>query len=180
MIAWYWVDGVIIGILALSVVTGLVRGFVKELIAICIWVMAIWLAYHYYQVVAGWLTPYVHDHTAQTVAGFVLIMLGTVIVGSLVNALLSFILRSTGLTGTDRLLGMGFGFVRGVFIVALLILSVRMTSLIPTGEYTRQSYLYAKFDPVVNWLYGFTPDLIKQMKVLDQGTEGKLVAVNAV
>ena len=180
MPAWYWVDGVIIGILALSVVTGLVRGFVKELVAMCIWVMAIWFAYHYYRVVAVWLTPYIHDNTAQSVAGFVLIMLGTVIVGSLVNALLSFILHSTGLTGTDRLLGMGFGLVRGVFIVALLILSVRMTSLIPAGEYTRQSYLYAKFDPIVNWLYGLTPDLIKQMRVIDNNEEGSLVAINAV
>lgn len=180
MPAGYWVDGVIIGILALSVITGLVRGFVKELVAICIWVVAIWFAYHYYKIVAGWLAPYIHEDTAQSVAAFVLIMLGTIIVGSLVNALLSFILHSTGLTGTDRLLGMGFGFVRGVFIVALLILAVKMTSLIPAGDYTRQSYLYAKFDPIVNWLYGFTPNLISQMKVLDNNTEVNFVAVRSV
>lgn len=168
MPALYWIDGVILGILALSIVTGLVRGFVKELVALCIWVLAIWLAVHYYKDVACWLTPYIHDELAQTVVAFVIILLGTIIVGSFVNALLSFILHRAGLSGTDRLFGMGFGFVRGVFIVSLLILVVRMTSLIPSTDYTSRSYVYTKFDPIVNWLSGFTPELMQHMKALDK------------
>ena len=166
MPAWHWIDYVIIAVIGLSIVTGLFRGFVKELIALCVWVLAIWLAFTYSQTVAPWLQSYIQDQTARTAVAFVAILLITLIVGGLINALLSFILHRAGLSGTDRLLGMAFGFVRGVFIVALVMLVVKMTS-VPDKDYRRQSYLYVKFDPLVNWLYGFTPEFIKKMKVLD-------------
>ena len=165
--SWYWIDYVIIAVIGLSVITGLFRGFVKELIALCVWILAIWLAFTYSPLLDPWLQSYVHDKTARTVVAFVAILLGTIIVGGMFNALLSFILHRSGLSGTDRVLGLGFGFARGVFIVALLMLVVKMTSL-PQEEYTRQSYLYAKFDPLVDWLYARTPELIKKAKVLDK------------
>ena len=163
----HWMDYVIIAVIGLSVITGLFRGFIKELIALGVWILAIWLAFNYSSALDPWLQPYVHDKTARTVVSFVAILLATIIVGGLFNALLSFILHRAGLSGTDRLLGMGFGFVRGVFIVALLMLVVKMTS-IPHQDYTNQSQLYAKFDPLVNWLYKFTPNLIQQVKVFDK------------
>ena len=167
MLAFHWVDYVIIAVIGLSVITGLFRGFVKELIALSVWVLAIWLALNYSQIVSIWFTSYIADQTVRTVAGFVVILVVVVIAGGLVNALLSFILHRSGLSGTDRLLGLGFGFVRGVFIVTLLMLVVKMTSM-PYQEYERQSLLYSQFNPLVNWLYGYTPDFIKHMKVFDK------------
>ena len=38
-----WVDLAIIAVIGLSVLTGLFRGFVKELVALCVWILAIWL-----------------------------------------------------------------------------------------------------------------------------------------
>lgn len=166
----HWLDYVILGIIGLSVLTGLFRGFVKELIALCVWILAIWLAYRYSAVFEVWLQPYFQDKTARTVASFVAILLGTLIVGGVFNAMLSFILRRSGLSGTDRILGMGFGFVRGVFMVALMILVMQMTSL-PYQKYSEQSRLYAKFTPVVHWLAGFVPQWIQQMKALDKNEE---------
>ena len=167
MLALHWVDYVIIAVIGLSVITGLFRGFVKELIALSVWVLAIWLALNYSQIVSIWLQSYIADKSIRTVAAFVAILVVTVIAGGLVNALLSFILHRSGLSGTDRLLGMGFGFLRGVFIVTLLMLVVKMTSM-PYQEYERQSVLYAQFNPLVACLYGYTPEFIKQMKVFDK------------
>lgn len=165
---WHWVDYVIIGLVGLSVITGLFRGFVKELVALSVWIAAIWLALHFSQTVSMWLEAYIADKTIRIVAAFVAILVVTVILGGLLNTLLSFILQRSGLSGTDRILGMGFGLVRGVFIVALLMLVVKMTSF-PYQDYQRQSLLYAQFNPLVDWLYGFTPDFIKQMKVFESG-----------
>ncbi len=165
--SWHWLDYVIIGVIGLSVLTGLFRGFIKELIALCVWILAIWLAYHYSSALDPWLMHYVQDKTARTVVAFVGILLATIIVGGLFNALLSFILRRSGLSGTDRILGMCFGFVRGVFIVALIMAVAKMTS-IPEKEYTNQSRLYATFEPLVSWLYGYMPELISQRKVFDK------------
>lgn len=155
------VDGVILGILALSVLTGLVRGFVKELVALCVWIIAIWFGISYADTVGDYLRNYVHDDTARHAAGFVIILLVTVIAGSLFNAFLGFILKNTGLSGTDRLLGMLFGFVRGAFIVALIILAVRITDLIPAQDYINRSILYPRFTPLVDWMYDLSPDFVK-------------------
>lgn len=178
MPAWHWIDYVIIAVIGLSILTGLFRGFVKELIALCVWILAIWLAFTYSQTAAPWLQSYIQDKTARTAVAFVAILLATLIVGGLINALLSFILHRSGLSGTDRILGMAFGFVRGVFIVALVMLVVKMTS-VPDKDYRSQSYLYAKFDPLVNWLYGFTPEFIKKMNVLDKSDKPEPVIEKA-
>ncbi|KTC78281.1 CvpA family protein [Legionella brunensis] len=164
---WYWVDLLIIAVIALSVITGLIRGFVKELIALSVWVLAIWLAFSYSQTLDPWLQKYIQDKTARTVTAFILILVATLIAGGIVNALLSFILKRSGLSGTDRILGMGFGFVRGVFIVALIMVVIKMTSL-PYQEYSSNSKLYAKFDPAVDWLYNMMPEFIKQVKIFDK------------
>ncbi|MCX7116577.1 MAG: CvpA family protein [Legionellales bacterium] len=164
--AWHWIDYIIIAVIALSVLTGLFRGFIKELIALCIWILAIWLAMTYSTTVDFWLQSYIQDKTVRVIVSFVSILLATILVGGLFNALLSFILRRSGLSGTDRLLGMGFGFVRGVFIVALLMLVINMTTL-ADKKYTSQSVLYSRFEPLVNWLGGYMPLLIKHLGTFD-------------
>lgn len=166
MMEWYWVDLLILGVISLSILTGLIRGFVKELVAICVWATAIWVAYHYSNILSPWLQNYIQDKTALAAASFVLVLLGILLAGGIANAILAMIMKRTGLSGTDRLLGMGFGLVRGVFIVALIMTVVKMTSL-PQEEYAQRSFLYAKFDPLVNWMYGLMPDIIKKAKQLD-------------
>ena len=165
---WHWIDYAIIAVVGLSVLTGLFRGFVKELIALCVWVLAIWLAVKYSSSFDTWLLPYIQDKTARSVVAFIGILLITIIIGGLFNAFLSFIMRRSGLSGTDRILGMCFGFVRGVFIVSLMMVVVKMSSTLPQ-EFTNQSQLYAKFDPLVNWLDGYMPGLIQQVGVFDKG-----------
>ncbi|AAU27426.1 TPA: CvpA family protein [Legionella pneumophila] len=162
-----WVDIAIVAIIALSVLTGLFRGFVKELVALCVWVLAIWLGFNYSQSLDPWLSSYIEEQSVRTAIGFIIILFATLFVGGVVNAILSFILKRAGLSGTDRTLGMGFGFLRGVFIVALIMVAVKMTSL-PYQEYSQKSKLYARFDPVVALLYSHLPEFIKQVKAVDK------------
>lgn len=162
-----WVDLAIITIVGLSVLTGLFRGFVKELVALCVWILAIWLGYTYSESLDPWLQPYIQDKSARTAVAFIIILFATLLAGGIVNALLSFILKRAGLSGTDRTLGMVFGFTRGVFIVALIMVAVQMTSL-PYQSYSKDSKLYAKFDPLVVWLYGHLPEFIKKVKSVDK------------
>jgi len=162
-----WVDIAIIGVIGLSLLTGLFRGFVKELVALCVWILAIWLGYHYSESLDPWLQSYIQDKSARTAIAFMIILFATLLAGGIVNATLSFILKRAGLSGTDRTLGMVFGFVRGVFIVALLMVAVKMTSL-PYEEFAHESKFYARFDPLVAMLYGHVPDFIKQVKTVDK------------
>ena len=171
MMSWYWVDCVIVGAIGLSVVTGLFRGFVKELIALVVWVLAIWLASTYSHSLSVWVHPYISDKTACIAVTFVAILVSILIAGAVLNTVISLVLHRSGLSGIDRLLGMGFGLVRGVFIIALLMLVIKMTSL-PSEEYRSKSRLYVQFDPLVSWIYSYTPDVIKRMAKFDKASQG--------
>lgn len=168
---WHWLDWVIVSIIGVSILTGLFRGFVKECVAISVWVLALWLAFRYIHTIDPWLQPYLADKTARSIASFAIVFLAILLLGAILNTVLSFILKRSGLSGTDRLLGMGFGFLRGVFIVSLLIFAARMTS-IPHHEYSKQSVLYAKFDPLVNWLNKFVPGFISKFKTNEEPESG--------
>lgn len=176
-VTWYWLDWVIIGMILLSMITGLVRGFVKELMALCIWALAIFIAFKFSSPIELRLEPYIHDKTMRLVAAFVMVLLGCVLLGGLVNGVLSFILKRSGLSGTDRLLGMGFGFVRGVFIVALFMVVVKMTAF-PYQPYAEQSRLYAHFDPVVNGLERLMPDIMQKVHVFEPKSDKQLTLLS--
>ncbi|OGV39322.1 MAG: colicin V synthesis protein [Legionellales bacterium RIFCSPHIGHO2_12_FULL_42_9] len=172
------VDYGIIVIIGLSMITGLFRGFVKELIALCVWLLAFWLGYKYAHVLTPWLKPYIDDQTIRMAASFILILLATLLMGGLVNAVLSFILYRTGLNGTDRILGMVFGFVRGTFIVSLFIVVLNMTSFSKKEDYAHKSLFYAQFNPLVHWLSKLMPSFIHQAKWFDKEEEPALVHNN--
>lgn len=163
----HWIDYAIIGIIAVSALTGLVRGFIKEIVALGVWVIAGWMAFVYAKPVAAWLGTYVQDKSARVILAYVVIIVGTLIIGGLLNTMLSFIMHHSGLTGTDRLLGLGFGVVRGIFVVALIMVVIRLSAF-PEEEYRKEAKLYAYFNPIVNWMYQFAPDLLKRAEDFEQ------------
>lgn len=158
-----WLDFIILGIIFLSTVTGLFRGFIKEIVAILAWVIGIWLAYENYQTLAFWFHTYIHDKALRSVLSFILILFAVLLGGAIFNAFFHFVLKSTGLSGINRLLGMVFGALRGIIIVALIITFIQMTSL-PYHSYTKNSLLYPKFKPLTTWLQQLMPRQINQIK----------------
>ncbi len=172
--ALYWVDLIIVTVVGLSMLTGIFRGFMKEIISLGVWVLAFWLAMTYSQIAAGWVQPYITDKTVSTVVGFLLLLVGTLIVGAIVNSTISHLLHRSGLGSIDRLLGMVFGFLRGILIVALAMLVMKMTSL-PIKEYRSQSALYSTFDPLVSWLYVYTPTVLNDMPMIDPNTKAAVI-----
>lgn len=149
MEAGTWIDIVIVIIIGLSVLTGLMRGFFKELIALGAWVLAIWLGVTYTTTFSANLTPYIADNTVRAGLSFIIIVLSCLVLGMIVNALLGFLLKHSGLSGADRILGMGFGFLRGVLIVSLAMVIAGMTGM-NLQPYRTTSILYPYFDPIVS------------------------------
>ena len=166
MTTLHWIDYVIIGVLVLSALTGFVRGFIKEVIALGVWVAAVWVAFVYAKPVAAWLGTYIQDKSVQVVLAYVVIVVGTVFIGGILNTMLSFILHHSGLSGTDRLLGLIFGAVRGVFVIALVMVVIRISAF-PEDEYKKKAQLYTYFTPLVNWMYQYAPDLIKRAEDIE-------------
>jgi membrane protein required for colicin V production len=114
-----WIDAAALGIILLSAAFSTVRGFVRELLSIIAWVGAAIAALNLFP----YVVPYVGSilplkNLVPFVAiGFVFIV--TLILLSLLAALLGGLIRDTALSGLDRSLGMVFGVVRGIVIVCL-------------------------------------------------------------
>lgn len=154
-----WLDLVFLGIIAVSVVISLVRGFVREVISVLVWVGAVWVSLRYAQPLSGYLTDYLASPTLRLIVAFVVLFVLTLIVGAVISYFAGVLVGRTGLTGTDRALGMVFGGLRGALIVALLVLGAGLTA-IPQEHWWRDSLLATRFTPwvcavgVAEWLDG--------------------------
>ena len=118
------VADVVMGIvIVVSAVFGLMRGFVREILSLVIWIAALLLGIAFADTVAGMLGLDL-SATLQTAIGFAIVFVAILVVGALAQRFLGGLVESTGLTGTDRTLGLVFGTVRGaaVVLVALILL----------------------------------------------------------
>lgn len=122
-----WVDLVLGAVVVVSLLVGLWRGLVYEVLSLAGWVVAYLGAPFVAPVVAGWLpaermTPQVLQ-VASLVLSFVLI----VFVWSLAAKLVRALIQATPLSMVDRLFGAGFGVLRGLLVCLLLVVVVSMT-----------------------------------------------------
>lgn len=151
MSAWAALDYVLIGMLLLSALIGFMRGLFREAMSLVVWIAALWAASRY----AWWLSPYLsqfvpNSHLRLWAARLVL-FLGGLILGGLVTWLVAMALRSTRLDGTDRAAGTVFGLARGVLLIAITIVLLRLAGV--TDEpWWQQSKLVPYATPVADAL----------------------------
>ncbi|MFM2478746.1 CvpA family protein [Celerinatantimonas sp. MCCC 1A17872] len=151
-----WIDYVIIGIIALSALISLVRGFVKEAVSLASWIAAFFVASHFYSDVASYFTL-IENPYYRSGAAILCLFIATLLIGALCNYVLSQLVSTTGLSGTDRVLGICFGGVRGVFVVAALLFVLSFTALTKT-PWWQHSQLIPEFTVIVQWFFEFLKD----------------------
>ncbi|MGB5211794.1 MAG: CvpA family protein [Gammaproteobacteria bacterium] len=144
------IDYIIVAAFLVSVVIGLFRGFFREALSVLTWIAALWITLNYSDVLEPMLgsiaSPALKLWAARLLT-FVLVL----IAGGLLNALIGILVNKTGLSGTDRVLGMVFGGVRGVLLVGILILGFRLMEL-DQESWWEQSRLVPLGEPVALWL----------------------------
>lgn len=153
-------DWVILGFVALSVLIGLVRGLVVEVLSIAIWVVAVALAIRHGEAVGALFQEAVELPSARVALGYGLVFFGTTIVGALLLWLTRQLVAGTGLSGTDRLLGAGFGLVRGVLLVVVVVTLARMTPL-PRDQWWQESRTIPAFVALGDIAVAALPDEIE-------------------
>ena len=123
-------DGVFGGVLLLSLVIGAWRGLVYELMSLAGWVTAFVLAQWLAQDVAEWL-PVWREAAAQVryALAFVLVFVASVFVAALLSWVLRKLVETAGLRPADRSLGAMFGLLRGVLLLVVLAVVVRLLGL---------------------------------------------------
>jgi membrane protein required for colicin V production len=151
-----WIDLVIIGIISLSALISLIRGFVKESISLVTWVVAGVLTLRYYAPMADLLEPFINSVNLRQWVGGGILFVATLIVGAIVNFIVSQLVSKTGLSGTDKALGVVFGAARGVLIVTMIVLLASLTPM-PEAPWWQESATIEFFQQLAIWVKSVIP-----------------------
>jgi membrane protein required for colicin V production len=119
------VDLGLLSVATLSATIGLYRGLLREVLALVIWLVALIAALMLAAPAARTLFANVENGAVGLALGFIVVFVGSLIVGALLQWLVARLVASTGLGGTDRFLGFVFGGVRGVVAVLIALIALR-------------------------------------------------------
>jgi membrane protein required for colicin V production len=156
-----WIDYVILAVLFISVLIGLARGLISEVLSLVIWVAAFWLAWLFGPVVARYFEGSVSLPSARIAIGYGVCFIAVLLIGAVIRFLISRLVSITGLGGLDRLLGMLFGFARGVLLVSGVVFLLGFTSL-PNEPLWRESAILPQFAAPAAWLGQQVPPNVRE------------------
>jgi membrane protein required for colicin V production len=141
-------DYAVLAVIAASSLLGLWRGVVSELLALAAWVVAFIAARTWADTAGGHLGGLVAEPTLRYAAGFVAVLVAVLALFAIGRLVLSLLLRAVGLGLADRLLGAGFGVLRGGLIAFVAVLVAGMTSL-PKAVWWREAALAPPLETAV-------------------------------
>lgn len=154
-----WVDYAILGVVLISAFISLVRGFVREALSLTGWIAAIWISLTFAGGLSGFFDSSIEDPTLRLIVAFAVLFVVTLIMSAVVNFFAAQLVQRTGLSGTDRFIGMVFGLLRGVLLIAILVLVAGMTTM-PQSYWWKGSVFLDQFQALALWLRDFLPTSI--------------------
>lgn len=149
-------DIAIVVIILITALIGFMRGLVWMGIFLATWTAAILLAIKYKDTVAQQLPIKLGSEVAQTGLAALLIFLGVLIVGAIINFLLHKLVNAIGLGTFDRILGTGLGIALGGLAITLLTMLLSLTEL-PNQDMWTKSKFIPKFKEAATWLQTLIP-----------------------
>ncbi|MBD2859056.1 CvpA family protein [Spongiibacter sp. KMU-158] len=162
-----WADWAIIGVIVASALISLLRGFVKEALSMVSWALAFFITIAFHDPMVALLEPHITKLYVRDILAYILLFIGALVLGSLATHLVSQLVKRTGLSGTDRLLGMMFGTVRGFIVVlALLVVLPSLLAGIEQDNWWQESQLIPEFLVMQEWSEETFGDLVAGVKNL--------------
>ncbi len=150
-------DYVVLAIVGLSVLLSIMRGFVREILALASWFIAFIVARLYATDLIPLLPEAIPNDALKMLAAFLIVFLTTLLLCSLLAIALSQLFKKAGLGFVDRGLGAVFGALRGLLVVCLLVLLAGFTAL-PKEPLWRNAMFAAPLEALVMLLLPWMPD----------------------
>lgn len=148
-------DLAMMGLVAFSVLISLQRGFVREVLSLSAWIVAVILSKWYGNLFADLLASVVPSAAIRVPLGHFLLFFLVIVAGSIIGYILKSVLKTVGLSFTDRLLGCAFGLVRGLLILVLLVSLMQWLDLFSTLHWWQDSLLLPHVLAVEDWCRQF-------------------------
>ena len=162
-------DIAIVVIILITALIGFMRGLVWMGIFLATWSAAILLAIKFKDDIAQALPIKLSSEVAQTGLAALLIFLGVLILGAIINFLLHKLVNAIGLGAFDRILGTGLGIALGALAITLLTLLLSLTEL-PNQETWQKSKFIPKFQESATWLQTLIPENLND--IVNEKLEG--------
>lgn len=154
-------DIAVLAVVGLSVLLSVIRGLVREVLALAAWVVAFFAGNVLAGEVAPWLPEAVPTEELRLLAGFVAVFLAVLVAMSLLAIMVSKLVKSAGLGLEDRLLGGVFGLVRGLLVVVIVVLLAGLTAL-PRQAVWRNAVLSEPLEGVAGRVSAWLPAELAQ------------------
>jgi membrane protein required for colicin V production len=149
------VDYILAGTVLLSLLFGVVRGFLRESVALLGWLVGLWLAWRYADAVEPYLGGALAGTELQVWVARAVVLISVVIASWLLGSLLGYLVQRSGLTlGMDRMFGALFGLVRGVVIIGFAVMLGQAAKLSGEGWW-RESKLLPVGEEMAGVLRGY-------------------------
>lgn len=161
-----WADWLIIAILSVSTLVSVLRGFIKEAMSLLIWLVAALVAIVFHDNLAVILQGAIETPSLRYLAAWLILFVLVLLTGGMVNYLLGKLVEATGLSGTDRVLGMVFGMLRGAIIVIILLVFVRQLLPVEHDQWWLESVLIPYFLRFEDWVWETGAALFRFFKEL--------------
>ncbi|SRR5579884_1453731 len=161
MLTITWVDIALILIILWSIATGLRAGLARVLVGFVAVIAAFLAGFWCYRLIAIKLSPWIANARVADFAGFFIVFIAIMLLGSLVAAILSKLFEWVGLSWLNRLLGGAAGFFRGVLLIAVVVDMLVAFAPSPTPKVLEHSIVVPYVSDVAGWLVDLAPRALK-------------------
>lgn len=159
------------GVLLVSTLISIKRGFVNEALSLLNWVAAVVISRMFAAQVSNLLAESIEVASIRMGVSLAILFIGSLIVGGLVIRLVAEVVRMSGLGGTDSFLGMFFGLARGALVVLIVVAVLHYLVPVEDDAWWQESVLIPHFVMTVQWL---GPILWEQGGQLIDGTQKRV------
>jgi membrane protein required for colicin V production len=116
-------DFIVLGILLLSGILAMFRGFVREVLSLASWTIAYFVAAKYHYLAEPWVHKHVQNQTGVILVAAAGIFLLVILICAIISNIIVGLVRGKALNAIDRSLGFGFGLLRGALVVCIVYLA---------------------------------------------------------
>jgi len=172
-----YIDIAIVVIILITALIGFMRGFVWMAIFLATWSAAILLAIKFKDQLATALPIKLGSEVAQTGLAALLIFVGVLIAGAIINYLFGRAVSAIGLGTFDRILGTGLGIALGTLAISLIVMLLSLTEF-PNQATWQQSRFVPKFQEAAEWIKTLIPEDVNTL--IDNNMKSMPTAAPAV